>query len=249
MYTASITDATCINACYYQDMRTTVSLPDPILDNTKKYAEEHGITVSVVIEDALRRFLSKDRSTAPPPFQLHTFRGAANSEDQHRSHIRNPGSGTKSRSSSKSPSAIHEDAGCQYPGLCAPGGDASARALRCLALRCSCRQQPVRALGSRDPGLHPHCYQYPRLRNAVADGRRLSLYRRLGSPSRLHGRPPPVLCTAVSSANSVCEKPGIHGNLVADAAHAPLAIESGCDWITADTDFARFAPTLRWQHL
>jgi hypothetical protein len=64
--------------CYDQDMRTTVSIPDPILDNTKKYAEEHGITVSVVIEDALRRFLSEDRSATPPPFQLHTFRGAAN---------------------------------------------------------------------------------------------------------------------------------------------------------------------------
>jgi hypothetical protein len=61
-------------------MRTTVSIPDPILDNTKRYAEKHGITVSVVIEDALRRFLSEDRSTPPPPFQLHTFRGAANSK-------------------------------------------------------------------------------------------------------------------------------------------------------------------------
>jgi uncharacterized protein len=47
----------------------------------------------------------------------------------------------------------------------------------------------------------------------------------------------------------LCDKPGIQGNLVADAAHAALAIESGCEWITADTDFARFAPTLRWQHL
>jgi hypothetical protein len=61
-------------------MRTTVSIPDPILDNTKKYAEEHGITVSVVIEDALRKFLSGERSTAPPPFRLHTFLGAANSK-------------------------------------------------------------------------------------------------------------------------------------------------------------------------
>jgi predicted nucleic acid-binding protein len=35
----------------------------------------------------------------------------------------------------------------------------------------------------------------------------------------------------------------------ADAAHAALAIETGCEWISADTDFARFSPLLRWQHL
>lgn len=37
--------------------------------------------------------------------------------------------------------------------------------------------------------------------------------------------------------------------LVADAAHAALAIETGCEWITADTDFARIAPPLRWRHV
>ena len=47
----------------------------------------------------------------------------------------------------------------------------------------------------------------------------------------------------------LCEKSNLRGKLVADAAHAALAIESGCEWITADTDFARFAPPLRWQHL
>lgn len=47
----------------------------------------------------------------------------------------------------------------------------------------------------------------------------------------------------------LCLLPGVHSKLVADAAHAALAIESGCEWVTADTDFARFAPTLRWQHL
>jgi hypothetical protein len=44
----------------------------------------------------------------------------------------------------------------------------------------------------------------------------------------------------------LCERGGLKGKIVADAAHAALAIESGCEWVTADTDFARFAPALRW---
>jgi uncharacterized protein len=47
----------------------------------------------------------------------------------------------------------------------------------------------------------------------------------------------------------LCEKGALKGKIVADAVHAALAIESGCEWVTADTDFARFAPPLRWQHL
>ena len=47
----------------------------------------------------------------------------------------------------------------------------------------------------------------------------------------------------------LCERPGVRGALVADAAHAALAIETGCEWVTADTDFVRFAPPLRWRHL
>ncbi|HVE63933.1 MAG TPA: type II toxin-antitoxin system VapC family toxin [Mycobacteriales bacterium] len=37
------------------------------------------------------------------------------------------------------------------------------------------------------------------------------------------------------------------GNLVADAYLAALAIESGCEFVTTDRDFARF-PGLRWRH-
>jgi toxin-antitoxin system PIN domain toxin len=47
----------------------------------------------------------------------------------------------------------------------------------------------------------------------------------------------------------LCEDGKLRGKIVADAAHAALAIESGCEWVTADTDFARFAPALRWRHL
>lgn len=37
------------------------------------------------------------------------------------------------------------------------------------------------------------------------------------------------------------------GKLVADAWHAALAIEHGCEWISTDADFARF-PDLNWSH-
>ncbi|TLZ03430.1 MAG: type II toxin-antitoxin system VapC family toxin, partial [Gammaproteobacteria bacterium] len=36
------------------------------------------------------------------------------------------------------------------------------------------------------------------------------------------------------------------GNLAQDAWFAALAIESGCDWITTDRDYARF-PGLTWR--
>lgn len=45
----------------------------------------------------------------------------------------------------------------------------------------------------------------------------------------------------------LCCAASAKGNLVADAYHAALAIEHGCEWITTDRDFARF-PGLRWRH-
>jgi predicted nucleic acid-binding protein len=36
------------------------------------------------------------------------------------------------------------------------------------------------------------------------------------------------------------------GGRVADACHAAVAIEHGCEWVTNDTDFARFQG-LRWR--
>jgi hypothetical protein len=47
----------------------------------------------------------------------------------------------------------------------------------------------------------------------------------------------------------ICDAGHLQGKIVADAVHAALAIESGCEWVSADTDFARFAPVLRWKHL
>jgi toxin-antitoxin system PIN domain toxin len=37
------------------------------------------------------------------------------------------------------------------------------------------------------------------------------------------------------------------GNLSSDAYLAAMAIESGCEWVTTDGDYARF-PELRWRH-
>ena len=45
----------------------------------------------------------------------------------------------------------------------------------------------------------------------------------------------------------LCRTAQVHGNLVADAYLAALAIESGAEWVTTDRDFARF-PALRWRH-
>ena len=44
----------------------------------------------------------------------------------------------------------------------------------------------------------------------------------------------------------LCRKAAVSGNLVQDAWLAALALESGCEWITTDGDFARF-PGLRWR--
>jgi len=45
----------------------------------------------------------------------------------------------------------------------------------------------------------------------------------------------------------LCESTETRGNLVTDAYLAALAIESGCEWVPTDRDFARF-PGLRWRH-
>jgi hypothetical protein len=56
-------------------MRTTVSLPDPLLDNARQSAAKRGITFSMLVEDALRLLLAKAPAGAEAPFRLHTVRG------------------------------------------------------------------------------------------------------------------------------------------------------------------------------
>ena len=45
----------------------------------------------------------------------------------------------------------------------------------------------------------------------------------------------------------LCSETSARGNLVPDAWLAALAIESGCEFVTTDRDYARF-PGLRWTH-
>jgi uncharacterized protein len=44
----------------------------------------------------------------------------------------------------------------------------------------------------------------------------------------------------------LCDAAQANGNLAQDAWFAALAIESGCEWITTDRDYARF-PGLNWR--
>ena len=45
----------------------------------------------------------------------------------------------------------------------------------------------------------------------------------------------------------LCRKGDARGNLVPDAYHAALAMETGCEWVTLDRGFARF-PGLKVRH-
>jgi len=47
--------------------------------------------------------------------------------------------------------------------------------------------------------------------------------------------------------SDLCRNTNAVGGLVTDAWFAALAIEQGCEWVSADRDFARF-PGLRWRH-
>jgi hypothetical protein len=46
---------------------------------------------------------------------------------------------------------------------------------------------------------------------------------------------------------ALCDAVDATADLIPDAYHAALAIEHGCEWMTADKHFARF-PGLRWRH-
>jgi hypothetical protein len=58
-------------------MRTTVNLPEPLLENAKRFAEERGMTLSGLLEDALRQRMAERAPMAAEPFRLHTVRGKA----------------------------------------------------------------------------------------------------------------------------------------------------------------------------
>lgn len=56
-------------------MRTTISIPEALLESAKRRAAERGVTVNVVIEDALRGHLAVAKRSVASPFRLHTVRG------------------------------------------------------------------------------------------------------------------------------------------------------------------------------
>jgi len=56
-------------------MRTTITIDDGLFEDTKRHAEELNITLSAIIEAALRERLAKPRTTRKPKFRLVTFGG------------------------------------------------------------------------------------------------------------------------------------------------------------------------------
>jgi hypothetical protein len=56
-------------------MRTTVDIPEPLLKNARRRAAQRRVTLSIVLEDALRQHLAVKPDVAAPPFELLTVRG------------------------------------------------------------------------------------------------------------------------------------------------------------------------------
>jgi len=56
-------------------VRTTVNIQEPLLANAKRVAAERGVTLSDVVEDALRSLLSATPTHSLKPFRLHVVAG------------------------------------------------------------------------------------------------------------------------------------------------------------------------------
>jgi len=56
-------------------MRTTITIPDDLLELAKRRARARRTTLGKVVEDALRAALFEQRDQPAPPFELVTFRG------------------------------------------------------------------------------------------------------------------------------------------------------------------------------
>jgi hypothetical protein len=58
-------------------MRTTISLPDPLLAQARRRAAETGRTLTAFVADAVREALARrTRVHEQPPVRLTTFRGS-----------------------------------------------------------------------------------------------------------------------------------------------------------------------------
>lgn len=61
---------------YLRTMRTTVRLNEQLLTQAKKYAYHRGLTLTSLIEDALRKLLTQVRKKEKiPTLRLTTFKG------------------------------------------------------------------------------------------------------------------------------------------------------------------------------
>lgn len=60
---------------YGEIVRTTVDLPEPLIQNARLLAGERGVTFSAVVEDALRGHLSPQVTEVSRKVQLPTVRG------------------------------------------------------------------------------------------------------------------------------------------------------------------------------
>jgi toxin-antitoxin system PIN domain toxin len=86
---------------------------------------------------------------------------------------------------------------------------------------------------------HPHVFARPdRLEDVLAFASTV-----LGQPHCQIIKPGPRHWGIFTA---LCRSANAYGNLVQDAWLAALAIESGCEWITNDRDFARF-DGLQWR--
>ena len=75
MHVASDQGADRIPSGYSDLVRTTIELPEPLLYNAKRRAANRGVTLSAIVEDALRHYLAARPSKSVAPFKLHTVRG------------------------------------------------------------------------------------------------------------------------------------------------------------------------------
>jgi hypothetical protein len=75
MIWSSTVDASNITHVTLKGMRTTVDIPEPLLHSAKDLAAARSVTLSAVVEDALRGLLSAKSGEAVKPFHLHTVGG------------------------------------------------------------------------------------------------------------------------------------------------------------------------------
>jgi toxin-antitoxin system PIN domain toxin len=86
---------------------------------------------------------------------------------------------------------------------------------------------------------HPRIFANPSTTEST-----LQFCKALTGPRTCHIVSPGVRQWAIFE--DLCHRARATGNLVQDAWLAAVAIESGCEWITTDTDYAKF-PGLSWR--